>query len=101
MINDFSCNGALISREDAKTRRLDVEEISAMVVDCGYRLHVEAGPGLLESVYEVALARLLLDKGLKVTRQAPMTCSHFIPCSRRQKLYSQFIFMVHRGNSAW
>jgi hypothetical protein len=35
------------SREDAKARR-DVEELSAIVVDCGYKLHVEAGPGLLE-----------------------------------------------------
>jgi iron complex transport system substrate-binding protein len=65
------------SREDAKSRSLDVEEISAMVVDCGYRLHVEAGPGLLESVYEVALARLLMDRGLNVIRQSPIPIKLF------------------------
>jgi hypothetical protein len=43
------------SREAAKPRSAawDVEQLSAIVVDCGDRLHVELGPGLLESVYEV------------------------------------------------
>lgn len=59
------------SREDAKARR-DMEELSAIVVDCGYRLHVEAGPGLLETVYEVVLARMLADQGLAVQRQVPV-----------------------------
>lgn len=65
------------SREDAKARSLDVEAISAIVVDCGYRLHVEAGAGLLESVYEVALARLLIDRGLIVKRQVPIPIKLF------------------------
>ena len=60
-----------ISREDAKARR-DVEELSAVVVDCAYKLHVEAGPGLLESVYEVVLARMLEERGLRVRRQVPV-----------------------------
>jgi GxxExxY protein len=46
-----------------------VEELSAIVVDCGYRLHVELGPGLLECIYEVVLARMLQDRGLNVQRQ--------------------------------
>lgn len=59
------------SREDAKARR-NVEEMSAIVVDCAYRLHVEAGPGLLETVYEVVLAKLLEKEGLQVRRQVPV-----------------------------
>jgi GxxExxY protein len=59
------------SHEDTKARR-DVEELSAIVVDCGYRLHVEAGPGLLETVYEVVLARMLSEQGLAVKRQVPV-----------------------------
>ena len=31
---------------------------SREVVDCAYKLHVEAGPGLLETVYEVVLAKM-------------------------------------------
>ena len=59
------------SHEDTKARR-DVEELSAIVVDCGFKLHVEAGPGLLETVYEVVLAKMLADQGLVVKRQVPV-----------------------------
>jgi GxxExxY protein len=53
-------------------RSKDVEELSAIVVDCGYRLHVEVGPGLLESVYEAVLAKMLEGRGLRVRRQVPV-----------------------------
>lgn len=59
------------SHEDTKAQR-DVEELSAIVVDCGFKLHVEAGPGLLETVYEVVLARMLSEQGLAVKRQVPV-----------------------------
>ena len=49
-----------------------METVSAAVVDCGYHLHVELGPGLLESVYEVVLAKMLADRGLMVRRQVPV-----------------------------
>jgi GxxExxY protein len=57
-----------ISHEATNTRR-DKEEISRMVVDCAYHMHVEIGPGLLESVYEAVMEKLLKEKGLKVERQ--------------------------------
>ena len=50
-----------------------IEEISAIVVDCAYKLHVEAGPGLLASVYEIVLAKMLEKRGLKVRRQVPVS----------------------------
>jgi iron complex transport system substrate-binding protein len=56
------------SREDAKARR-DVEEIATIVVDCALNLHKDLGPGLLESVYETVLARILEHRGLIVERQ--------------------------------
>ncbi|MFZ5571769.1 MAG: GxxExxY protein [Thermodesulfobacteriota bacterium] len=56
------------SHEGTKTRR-DKEGLSKIVVDCAYRMHVEIGPGLLESVYEAVLEKLLLEKGLRVNRQ--------------------------------
>lgn len=37
-------------------------EIAKQIVDAAYRVHVALGPGLLESVYEAALAHEL-DKG--------------------------------------
>ena len=61
----------MTSHEVTKTRR-EKEELSRIVVDCAYRMHVEIGPGLLESVYEVVLEKLLLEKGIKVSRQKPI-----------------------------
>jgi GxxExxY protein len=48
---------------------MNVEETSAVIVDAGFQLHKDLGPGLLESVYEVVLARILEQRGLKVERQ--------------------------------
>lgn len=50
----------------------NVEEITAQIVDCGYRLHCRLGPGLLESVYEAVLARMLELQGLRIERQKPV-----------------------------
>lgn len=47
----------------------NIEEISAEVVDAAFHLHRDLGPGLLESVYEVVLAKLLENRGLAVERQ--------------------------------
>lgn len=62
-----------MSREAAKTRKedqeKDAEAISAIVVDSAFRLHRDLGPGLLESVYESVLARMLEERGLTVQRQ--------------------------------
>lgn len=63
------------SREGAKTRR-DVEEVSAIVVDTALQLHRDLGPGLLESVYEALLARLLEQRGLIVERQKSVPVSY-------------------------
>jgi GxxExxY protein len=48
---------------------MNVEEVSAIVVDAAFHLHRELGPGLLESVYEAVLARMLERRGLRVERQ--------------------------------
>jgi iron complex transport system substrate-binding protein len=62
------------SREEReeKSAKLHVEELSAVVVDAAFHLHTDLGPGLLESVYEAILARLLRDRGLSVVRQLPV-----------------------------
>lgn len=48
---------------------MDIEGVARQAVDCGFRLHKDLGPGLLESVYEVLLAAALQERGLKVARQ--------------------------------
>ena len=48
---------------------MDENEIGSAVVDCAVALHRDLGPGLLETVYEVTLARALERRGLQVERQ--------------------------------
>jgi iron complex transport system substrate-binding protein len=47
----------------------DVEELARVAIDCGYHIHRDLGPGLLESVYEAVLAASLARRGLYVERQ--------------------------------
>ena len=51
---------------------MDIEEVARIAVDCGYKLHKDVGPGLLESVYEILLAESLRERGLTVRRQVPV-----------------------------
>jgi len=44
-------------------------EIGSVVVECAVALHRDLGPGLLETVYEVTLARGLERRGPNVQRQ--------------------------------
>lgn len=46
-------------------------EIAKLVLDAAYKVHTHLGPGLLESVYEAALAVELMRMGLAVERQVP------------------------------
>jgi GxxExxY protein len=47
-------------------------EIGKIIVDCDFQVHTKLGPGLLESVYEIALAHELKKRGLAVERQVPI-----------------------------
>ena len=51
-------------------------EIGTVVVDRAVQLHMELGPGLLESVYEVTLAYELSEAGLEVKRQVPVPITY-------------------------
>ena len=46
-----------------------LEDIAKISVHCGFHLHRDIGPGLLESVYEILLFESLKEKGLSVERQ--------------------------------
>ena len=44
-------------------------DISKIIVDCCYKIHITLGPGLLESVYEEILTYELNKCGLNFKRQ--------------------------------
>lgn len=45
------------------------EHITGAIIDVAYRVHTRLGPGLLESVYETVLAKMLEEAGVHVQRQ--------------------------------
>jgi GxxExxY protein len=47
-------------------------EISGEIVDAAYKIHTKLGAGLLESVYEAAMAYELYKRGLRFERQKPI-----------------------------
>jgi GxxExxY protein len=51
---------------------MEINKITGAIVDAAYRIHEEAGPGLLESVYERILTDILTCEGLSVERQVPI-----------------------------
>jgi len=48
---------------------MNENEIGSIIIETAVDLHKELGPGLLESVYEVVLMKLLTEKGLNIQRQ--------------------------------
>jgi GxxExxY protein len=59
----------------SRSATIGVEEpnaISGQVVDAAIAVHTELGPGLLESVYEIAVAYELRQRGFQVERKIPV-----------------------------
>ena len=52
------------------------DELATAVLDAAFDVHRELGPGLLESVYEAALAIALADRHLTVERQVEITAAY-------------------------
>lgn len=51
-------------------------EIGGIVIAAAIVVHRELGPGLLETVYEVILARELNERGLRTDRQVPVPITY-------------------------
>ncbi len=49
-----------------------LEVLASKVIDIAMGVHVDVGPGLLESVYETLLANRLQKSGLSIMRQLPV-----------------------------
>ena len=47
----------------------DLDEITGTIIDASLKIHMDLGPGLLESVYEAVLARALTKREFRVERQ--------------------------------
>lgn len=54
----------------------DIEWLAKTAIDCGFQLHDDIGPGLLETAYEAFLAASLTERGLRVEGQKPVPVAY-------------------------
>jgi GxxExxY protein len=57
-------------------RSMTENEVGTMIVQTAIAVHRELGPGLFESVYQLALACELQELGMQVEEQFPITISY-------------------------
>ena len=50
----------------------DYNSITKIIIHCAIEVHKELGPGLVESVYEVCLSKVMVEDGLNVRNQVPL-----------------------------
>ena len=50
----------------------DIEDLARAAINCGFHIHKQLGPRLLESVYEAVLSASLIKCGHRVERQKPI-----------------------------
>jgi GxxExxY protein len=68
----IECRRAKAQRKERKEGSVRENEIAKGIVDAAYKIHTRLGPGLLESVYEAAMAYELRKRGLRFERQKPI-----------------------------
>ena len=56
--------------------QLDIEQLAKAAIDCGFQVHQDIGPGLLEAAYEAFLAAALAERGLRVQTQTPVPVTY-------------------------
>jgi iron complex transport system substrate-binding protein len=52
------------------------DKLTGEIVDAAFKLHQALGPGLLEGVYELLLAKELERRGLRAARQVPVSFAY-------------------------
>ncbi len=50
----------------------EVERVGKVVLDAAYAVHTELGPGLLESVYQVAMKHVIESNGVPVEKEVKL-----------------------------
>ena len=54
----------------------NIEELAGIAIDGGLKIHMDLGPGLLESFYKAALAATLMRRGLAIEMQRPISVEY-------------------------
>ena len=51
---------------------MEINEITSIIIDRAIKVHIELGPGLLESAYKECLVYELMQSGLKIEKEKPL-----------------------------
>lgn len=70
-----------------KYKEKECNILTATVIQLANEVHKELGPGLLESVYEACLVKLLRDEGIKASTQV------IVPIVFRDEKLNQHFFI--------
>ena len=65
----IKCDSRGVAEGAEKSSMKELDEITGAIAVTSLKIHTELGPGLLESVYEMVLARALENLGFQVERQ--------------------------------
>ena len=66
----------MITRPERIVIPEDIEHMATIAVDAAFAVHLEFGPGLLESAYEACFARELELRGINYQRQLPVPLNY-------------------------
>ena len=69
-------NKGMITRPERIVIPEDIEHMATIAVDAAFAVHLEFGPGLLESAYEACFARELELRGINYQRQLPVPLNY-------------------------
>lgn len=76
---------------------MDIDEITGAIINAAMEIHVDLGPGLLESVYESVLAKILEEQGFFVETQKAISFDyksiHFIDGFRCDLVVNQCVIV--------
>lgn len=62
---------------------IELDDITGSIVDVAMKIHIDLGPGLLESVYEVVLAKARKSAVLKLNDRKLSGLNTMVSCLRR------------------
>ena len=66
----------MVTRPERIVIPAEIEQMATIAVDAAFAVHLEIGPGLLESAYEACFARELELRGIDYQRQLPVPLNY-------------------------
>ena len=73
MVRSPVATNNLTQSRQGRVKHVHENDVAKVIVDVCFQIHTKLGPGLLETVYEAILLHELGKRGLRVSRQVPVS----------------------------